>query len=126
MASPFDEVAKEVKTLTGGAISFEIAERLRERVLEACQPNGAGDPLSGDDKVRETGNAWCMAAVSHLLAHKWLLPAKSLLYDLWDRYAKLQRSKKKWVHRALISQLLTEAAYSGGQLERFSSAQRGF
>lgn len=109
-------VIAEVNKLSGGAITAEIAESLRERVLDACQLNGIGDPLSADAEIRGTGDAWYFEVVSHFVRHNWLLPATVLLHELWDRYAELQRTEKKRVYRALISQLLTEVTYAAGQL----------
>jgi hypothetical protein len=61
--------------------------------------------------VRETGKGWCTCVVSYLLQKDWVLPAKALLYELSDSYAAIQRSSKRHVDRAIISQLLTEACY---------------
>jgi hypothetical protein len=114
MASVQDSVREEVQKLTGGHVTLEIAQTLREHVLDACRSGGAGDPLNTDPQVRETGKAWCIAVTSFLSGKKWFLPAQNLLRKLWESYAERQRSSKQRVYRALLSQLLTEVAYEVG------------
>jgi hypothetical protein len=114
MASVQYNVMEEVKKLTGGRVTLETAQILREHVLNVCKTGGDGDPLGKDFPVRNTGRQWCLAAWSFLSEQGWLLPARNLLRELWDSHAEAQRSSKQRVYRALLSQLLTQTTHQLG------------
>ena len=112
MASVKNDIREEIKKLTGGQVTLEAAQALRERVFDVCKSGGEGDPLGKTYPEREFGRHWCIAAGSFLLENGWLLPARSLLRELWELHAERQRSAKRRVFRAYMAQLLTEIAYA--------------
>ncbi len=116
MTSVQDEVTEEIKKITGGYryVTLEIAQILRDRVLNACKAGGVGDPLDKDKQVRDRGRAWYLGVWSFLSDKGWLLPARNLLRDLWESHADLQRRLNRRVWRALLSQLLTQTSHQLG------------
>jgi hypothetical protein len=109
-------IPDEIERLTTGQISAEVAVQLRDIVLAEYQNDlihrRPGDVVGTSKRSRE----WCTRVVCYFLANKWTLPAKSLLYELWDRLAAAQRASQKRLARAHISQLLTEVSHFEGAL----------